>query len=103
MSKFIRFVGPTACAALMLSSGLAADQPHSHNSENEPLEPSTLAISMYTNTSSAAVSTGWQSIEWVIKSSNSTLDDDQFLAARLKAAGITLIVQIGRASCRERG
>jgi hypothetical protein len=78
----------------MLTSGLAADQPHNHNSENVPVEPSTLAFSMYTNTSSAAVSTGWQSIEWVIRSSKSTLDDDQFVAARLKAAGITLIVQL---------
>jgi hypothetical protein len=115
MPKLIRFVAPTTCAALVVSGGLPEksqchavqfdqarvdqspsepyDQPHNHNSENEPFEPSTLAFSMYTNTSAAAVSIGWQPVEWVIQSSRSTFDHDQFVAERLKAAGITLIVQ----------
>jgi len=69
------------------------DQPHNHNSENEPIEPSTLAFSMYTNTSAAMVSTGFQPAEWIIQSFDSTFDHDRFVAERLKAAGVTLVVQ----------
>lgn len=115
MPKFIRFVAPPTCAALLVSGGLPEksqchavqfdqarvdqsptepyDQPHNHNSENKPLEPSTLAFSMYTNTSAAAVPTDWQPLVSVIQSSGSTFDHDQFVAERLKAAGVTLIVQ----------
>jgi hypothetical protein len=115
MPKFIKFVAPPACAVLLapvcfpeqpevyyphfvyveddLSAREPYDQPHNHNSENEPLEPTTLAFSMYTNTSAAMVLTSSQPVVWVIQSSESTFDHDQFVAERLKATGITLFVR----------
>jgi hypothetical protein len=115
MPKFTRMLVPPTCAALVLPVVLPEksqshavtfnqvrvdqlpiepyDQPHNHNSENEPVEPSVLAFSMYTNTSAAAVLTDWQPVVWSIQSSKSTFDSDRFVSERLKAAGITLIVQ----------
>jgi len=76
-----------------LSAREPFDQPHNHSPENEPVEISVLAPSMYTNTTSAVLSSSQPAVGWVIQSSKSTFDHDQFVAARLKAAGITLFVQ----------
>lgn len=124
MPKFISFVAPPTCAAL-LAVGLSEksqchavqfdqaradrtqsepyDQPHNHNSENEPVEISVLAPSMYTNTSAATVSSSFQPVGWVIQSSDSTFDDDRFVGERLKAAGVTLLVQFAPADPGKRG
>jgi hypothetical protein len=67
--------------------------PMTLNADNEPLEPSTLAFSMYTNTSAQTVSTDWRNVEWIMQSPDSMLDHDQLFAKSLKAAGVTLYVQ----------
>jgi hypothetical protein len=114
MPKFIRFAVPPTCAALLLPVSLPEksqchagqfdqaqfdqlprepyDQPHTHDADNEPIEPSTLAFSMYTNTSAQTVSTDSRAVEWIMQSPDSTFDHDQLFATNLKAAGVTLYV-----------
>lgn len=104
MPKFIQFAVPFTCASLVLplvlpenSEGQAYDQPHNH-SESKLVEAWTLAPSMYTtNTTAATVSTVFYPVVWVIQSSDSTFDYDLLVADRLKAGGVTLIVQSAQA------
>lgn len=115
MPKFIKFVAPPACAALLvpvcfpqqsevhysqfvyvagdLSAREPVDQPHNHNSENEPVEISVLAPSMYTNTSATTQLIATSSTEWVMESKDSTFDTDKLFGAQLSARGIMLHVE----------
>lgn len=101
MPNFIQFAVPVTCASLVVPLawpeklvGQAYDQPHNH-SESEPLEPSTLAPSIYdyTTTTAAMVLTDFYPVQWVIQSPQSRFDCDLLVAKRLKTAGITVIVQ----------
>ena len=75
----------------------AAAEPHSHQGENGPVEinvTSELSASGggYSNTSAGLLSVN--STQWVLKSPPSCFVHDMLFANRLKALGITLLVEL---------